>query len=132
MDGPNIGDPSLLIPEVSPSVFVEITMAIMTPELLDSALQHLKKAGEYYWSYDKEMPPISVKVSKATFDEYWNLSIWNPGLNDDIAFAANGMVDVIRIALEHMHAKLVSKIAEGPELIEAGNKILNTMNRPEA
>jgi hypothetical protein len=106
-------------------------MAIMTPEMLDEALNHLKKTGEYYWSYDKEMPPISVKLYKATFDEYWNLSIFNPAIKDDIAYAASGMVDVIRLALEGMHLKLVAKTANGPELILAGNAILNAFNRPQ-
>jgi hypothetical protein len=100
MDGSNIGDPSSLIPEVSHPFYVEITMAIMTPEMLDEALNHLKKTGEYYWSYDKVMPPISVKLYKATFDEYWNISIWNPGLNDDIAYGGCGQAGTRRNASE--------------------------------
>jgi len=104
-------------------------MAILTANLLNASLYYLKSAAEVIWIHEDDKP-AAVVVSKASYDESWNLSIKNPLTKEELAaYGGTGIVEVVVTALLDIRNKLQEQVGAIPALIAFGDGVIAELRR---
>lgn len=108
-------------------------MAVTFAVSIDNAMKFLKEVAETLWveEFDEHDSTAYVVLSKATYDQSWNLSIYEEASKKELrCYGGSTPVEVLNTAINDALPKLKELADKLPKLATKGMQLQGQMNRP--